>query len=285
MDASIYPIVNEESGLPFVVCGIGSQSNQCHIVRNEGYNLHQIIFCTKGKGILKINQQEYEISEGTYFYLKPHEPHEYYKLTECWATDWILFNGENIFYTLSKLGLSGSRIGYFKSNGNIKNLFNDIIITLKGKDSFSGFISSNLLYRLLIEIYRYSYQGIDLHRTQDTAIIEPIINYINKHFTEEISLENLAKVVKITPQHLCKVFKKRLYMRPFEYIAKKRIQESKNLLRNGDMTIKDIGKTVGYKDSSYFCAMFKKYELISPSDFRGSASIKETTKYTFSKQH
>lgn len=270
MNTVIYPIVNEENGLPLVVFGIGSQSNQCHIVRNEGYNICQIVFCIKGKGILKTNQQECEITEGMYFFLKPHEYHEYYKTTECWATDWILFTGDNIQKTLSKLGFMSSTIGYYKNNGNIKNLYNEIMTTQKCNDSLKGFISSHLLYRLLIELYRSSNNEIVLNCSQDTAIIEPIINYINKHFSEDISLEVLAKLVKITPQHLCKVFKKRVSMRPFEYIAKRRIQESKKLLINGNMTIKDIGQSVGYRDSSYFCAMFKKYVSISPMEFRGS---------------
>ena len=145
MNTAIYPIVNEEKGLPFVVCGIGSQSNQCHIVRNEGYNLYQIIFCAAGKGILNMNQQEYEITGGTYFYLKADEPHEYYKLTESWATDWMLFTGKNIQNSLSNLGFSSSKIGSFKNNVNIKNLFDDIMITLKGNDSYKGFMASNLL--------------------------------------------------------------------------------------------------------------------------------------------
>ena len=271
MNTVIYPIVNEESGLPFVVCGIGEQSNQCHIVRNEGYNLYQLIFCIKGKGILKTNSQEYEINEGTYFYLKAHEPHEYYKLTTRFSTAWVLFTGENIYNTLCNLGFSDSKIGFFQSNGIARNLFNDINITLKGSDSLRGFMASNLLYRLLIELFRSSNQEAIINRTQIASIVEPVISYINEHFFEDISLESLGKIVNVTPQHLCKVFKKDLYMRPFEYIAKRRIQESKKLLISGNTAIKDIAQTVGYKDTSYFCAMFKKYELISPSEFRGSS--------------
>ncbi|HEY5561702.1 MAG TPA: helix-turn-helix domain-containing protein [Clostridiaceae bacterium] len=270
MNTAFYPINNEENGLPFVVSGIGTHENQCHIVRNEGYNLHQIIFCIKGEGLLKTNGKEYCITEGTYFYLKPLESHEYYKVTDSWETNWILFTGENINNSLIKLDFSFSKIGSFQNSDNIRNQFNDILNTLKSYDSFRGFIASNQLYRLLIELYRFSNQEIGLNSTQDTIIIEPVINYINLHFSEDISLDFLATIVNVTPQHLCKVFKKRLYMRPFEYIAKKRIQESKKLLISGNMTIKDIGQTVGYKDNSYFCAMFKKYESISPSDFRGS---------------
>jgi AraC family transcriptional regulator, arabinose operon regulatory protein len=269
MDTAFYPIINEENGLPFVVCGIGSQGDQCHIIRDEGYNLYQIILCRKGKGSLKTNGQEYEISEGTFFYLKPFEPHEYYKLTEIWGTDWLLFTGANIYTTLCKLGFSESKIGYFHNNGTIRNLFNDISIVLRGNDPFRGFLASNLLYRLLIELCKTSNDEMPQYSSQDIGIIEPIINYINTHFAEDISLQTLAKVVKVTPQYLCKVFKKRLNMRPFEYIAKRRIQEAKKLLLDQSVTIKGIGETVGYKDSSYFCAMFKKYEFISPSDFRG----------------
>jgi AraC family transcriptional regulator, arabinose operon regulatory protein len=271
--AAIYPIIHEEDGLPFILCGVGSQSDQCHMIRKEGFALHQIIFSTQGKGILKTCNQEFEIDEGNFFYLKPHEPHEYYKLTESWSTDWILFRGDMIENTLSKLGFSDFKIGSFYSNNSIKKLFHDILITLNSNDSFKGLTASSQFYRLLIELYRSSYSKTSLHHKQTTAIIEPVIHYIDLHFSEEMTLEELAKPTSVTPEYLCKVFKERLNIRPFEYIAKRRIQEAKKLLISGTMSIKEIGKSVGYNDSSYFCYIFKKYESISPSAFRGAAKI------------
>lgn len=268
MDIAIYPLINEERELPFVVKGIGSQLKQCHIERKEGYQLHQIIFCKKGKGVLKLHNKEYELIEGSYFYLRPNEPHEYYKITEFWSTDWILFTGDHIDNVLSLLGFETSKIGYFHSNPNIKSLFQNIMTTLKSIDFLRDLNSSQLLYKLFIELYRVSEQEPTSPHTSDKFIIEPIIHYINDHFSEDITLEVLAEILTITPQHLCKLFRNQLYMRPFEYITKRRIQEAKKLLICSNMTIKEIGKTVGYQDSSYFCAMFKKYELTTPMQFR-----------------
>mgnify|MGYP001559058636 CR=1 FL=1 len=268
MDIAIYPLVNEECELPFGVKGIGSQLKQCHIERKEGYQLHQIIFCKKGKGVLKLHQKEYELIEGSYFYLKPNEPHEYYNLTESWSTDWILFTGDHIDNVLSHLGFETSKIGYFHNNSNIKSLFQNIMTTMKSIDFLRDLNSSQLLYKLFIELYRMSEQEPTSLHTPDKFIIDPIIHYINDHFSDYITLEVLAEILTITPQHLCKLFKNQLYMRPFEYITKRRIQESKKLLICSNKTIKEIGKTVGYQDSSYFCAMFKKYELTTPMQFR-----------------
>lgn len=270
MNIAIHQIVNEEIGLPCVVYGIGLQEKQCHIVRNEGYNIHQIIFSSKGNGVLKVNGKEEKIQEGSCFYLKPNESHEYYKESNQWETYWIMFAGENIENTLKELSMDKTRVFYNQNNIIIKKIFSDIIVTLKSADKHKAFVASNYLYNLLIELYRNSEDESNVNNESDRELINPIIDYINNNFYVDIELETLANIANVTPQYLCKVFKKKLFMRPFEYITKCRIQEAKKLLTSTDMTIKDISIAVGYRDNSYFCATFKKYESISPSQFRGS---------------
>ena len=78
----------------------------------------------------------------------------------------------------------------------------------------------------------------------------------------------MAEIIDVSPQYLCSLFKNFLYMRPFVYISKRRIQEAKRLLLDKPMSIKDIALQIGYNYSSYFCSIFKKYEGISPHEFR-----------------
>lgn len=59
-------------------------------------------------------------------------------------------------------------------------------------------------------------------------------------------------------------------MRPVEYITKIRIQQAKRLICNTDKTIKEISFATGFKDCGYFCRVFKRYELMSPVDYRNS---------------
>lgn len=270
MSITIPSIDNVEFGLPCVVYGIGIQDKQCHIVRNEGHNNHQIIFSVKGNGILKVNGKEQLIPEGSYFYLKSNEPHEYYKECSTWETHWIMFSGDNIDKLLEKLSLKESGVYYYKNNLQIKKIYNDIADVLSSKDKYSGLEASTYLYKLLIELYKNRETEKKVNNTAEGDIIEPVINYINLNFTKDIELETLSNLVNVTPQHLCKVFKRKLSMRPFEYITRCRIQQAKKLLLSSNMTIKDICTSVGYKDTSYFCATFKKYETLSPSQFRGS---------------
>ena len=82
-------------------------------------------------------------------------------------------------------------------------------------------------------------------------------------------MEELSDQIHATPQYLCRMFKRHLNVRPFQYIAMKRIQHAKILLTDSDLSINEIAHRVGYNDCSYFCAIFKKIELISPSEFRG----------------
>lgn len=248
--------------------GIGIQKEQCHIVRKEGCNIYQIIFSKKGSGVLKINGKEEKIPEGSYFYLKANEAHEYYKESSTWETHWIMFSGENIEKTLSSLSFKESKVFFNSNNINISKIYNDIIFILNSQDKYKGFIASSYLYKLLTELYINRVE--ENNDNSDIGIINPVVQYINNNFKEDIELETLANIVNVTPQYLCKVFKKKLSMRPFEYITRCRIQEAKKLLTSSDMTIKDIAILVGYRNNSYFCAIFKKYELLSPSEFRGS---------------
>ena len=58
-------------------------------------------------------------------------------------------------------------------------------------------------------------------------------------------------------------------MRPFEYINRVRISKSKDfIINNSKMEINEIAKKVGYDNASYFCAVFKKMEGVSPGKFK-----------------
>ena len=85
---------------------------------------------------------------------------------------------------------------------------------------------------------------------------------------EELGLKELSRVAGLSPQYLCRIFKDCLNLRPFEYIAGKRIQEAKRLLIEGELTVNEIAAMTGYNNCSYFCSVFKKHEMLSPAQFR-----------------
>lgn len=97
---------------------------------------------------------------------------------------------------------------------------------------------------------------------------EGIVKYIQKHYTEDISLNNLANNLFITPSGLIFKFKKAMGITPVEYIINLRIELAKNLLSTTDVKIYDIAEQCGYKNVYYFSNAFKKITGMSPSTFR-----------------
>jgi len=79
----------------------------------------------------------------------------------------------------------------------------------------------------------------------------------------------MAESIDVSPQYLCRLFSNILRMRPFEYLTKFRIQKAKELLLGDcNIQISEVSKKIGYNDLSYFCALFKKFEGITPMEYR-----------------
>lgn len=94
------------------------------------------------------------------------------------------------------------------------------------------------------------------------------VEHLKSNFCEELSLEEVAGTLGVTPQYLSKIFKEDTGLTFKEYMTELRIEESKRLLRSGDLNIKDICFKVGYNDTSYFIRAFKKYEGLTPKDYQ-----------------
>jgi YesN/AraC family two-component response regulator len=94
------------------------------------------------------------------------------------------------------------------------------------------------------------------------------IEYINNHYQEFITIDLLSEMVNVTPQYFCKIFKEATNKRPFEYINTVRIQKSKELMLNTNMTIHAISKAVGFENPSYYGKWFKQVESTTPGKFR-----------------
>ena len=100
-----------------------------------------------------------------------------------------------------------------------------------------------------------------------TSIVNVAIGHINSHFTENITLNDIASYVNLSPQHFSKIFKEATGFGFVEWVNNLRITKARELINNTDKTIKEICFLVGYNDPNYFSRIFKKYVGISPTDY------------------
>ena len=107
----------------------------------------------------------------------------------------------------------------------------------------------------------------------------PVIDYINEHYTENISSAMLSHKFGHEEAYFCRKFKKHTGLTIMKYIQILRMEKARKLLVETELPIQDIAIGCGFADAAYFNNCFKKLYRITPSLMRQRA--KETT-YTFS---
>lgn len=98
--------------------------------------------------------------------------------------------------------------------------------------------------------------------------IQKIMKYLNEHFNESFSLEELGDTFNMSHYYLSHVFKTETGLSPMKYIIYRKIGEAQNLLMNTDMLIGEICENIGFDDVCHFSSMFKKYIGVTPTQYR-----------------
>ncbi len=276
-----FALLGDEVKLPIYVTGVGSTDPERHCSRPGGHVYNQIIYSVRGEGVLIVDGVEHKISKGSGFFLPAKYPHEYYSVGNAtWETHWISFAGSCVSSVLPALELDKPLVFKLGEISTIDSLWNKMLKTIRANDINCGYTNSGLLYSFLVELNKVITCPAGTKENHRLEQLQPIIDYIDQNYSLNITLKDLARIVDLSPQYICRIFKECMNMRPFEHLAKKRIFESKKLLIETDLSITDVAKAVGYNDCSYFCVVFKRQEGVSPADYRVAfAERRNSTKY------
>ena len=103
---------------------------------------------------------------------------------------------------------------------------------------------------------------------KEVSIIGKAKEYINQKFSKDISLEEVAKHVDISSYYFSKLFKEEEGMNFIEYVTALRIDKAKQMLTEGNASIKEVCIEAGYTDPNYFSRIFKKVVGRTPTEYR-----------------
>jgi AraC family transcriptional regulator, arabinose operon regulatory protein len=255
--------------LPFFLVGAGVNYEQENIERPFGYPHYQWIHVLEGEGIL-IDKENKEspvgLNQGVM--LTPNESHAYKAIKRPWRVCWFTFGGYHIERLLSTFQLN--KTGVYNINHR-EELDSQIQVALELILSHKGMRSlecSTLVYTVLTDLYRSISQSKE-NPTLRHSKINPVLNYMEAHYKELITIDQLAKVLNVSPQHLCSLFKQVLEIRPFEYLNTLRINKSKDFLSgHPEWRISRVAEECGFESNAYFTTIFKKQTGLTPSQYR-----------------
>lgn len=125
-----------------------------------------------------------------------------------------------------------------------------------------GLKITHLLIRQLFAINKSS------NKFQFRMSVTRALEYLNTHYGEKISVEDLARVANLSSSHFSRVFKEQTSMSPIEYIMMTRLDCAKRMLRANEKSLSEIALDCGFNSSSYFYQCFAREFNVSPSEYR-----------------
>ena len=125
------------------------------------------------------------------------------------------------------------------------------------------------LMQIWHRLYQYfSLQPVDVQKSkQPLQRLRDMLTYIEAHYNQDISLEDIAKSINICKSECCRFFKKHMGMTIFDYILYLRIQKSLPLLTEYD-SITEVASKVGFSSPSYYSQIFKRHMKCTPMEYK-----------------
>jgi len=156
------------------------------------------------------------------------------------------------------------------------DLFLTIIENYNSSFDGSEILLGSKVMELLFHLYKDS-QCISRqkHISQpfNTKILKNALEYIDANYSLQISLEDIAKAVNLSPIYFHQIFKQAIGQTPHRYLLMRRLQRAKKMLLTSEMPLSEVALASGFTSQSYFNYVFKKETGLTPKQFREKGSL------------
>jgi AraC family transcriptional regulator, L-rhamnose operon regulatory protein RhaS len=251
------------------------------------HNFYELIFIANGSGKHLVNDLCYNYKKGDVFLLTPNDAHEfkiekkttfiYLKFTEQVFLEKLNTNKKSYWEDALKtvlLKFENTESSIIQSKEDTQHLFSLLQIILyefTNKAPFNNEVVLELFGAIMAIITR----NLNAHKTttkyldKDIERINSILTFIRIYAVdnEKMDIKNMAERFFMSPNYISIFVKKHSGLSIQQHIIQAKIKFAEKLLKQNRYTINEIADRLGFNDASHFNKIFKKYKLVSPSDF------------------
>ncbi|MDI3311452.1 MAG: AraC family transcriptional regulator [Thermoanaerobacterium sp.] len=244
------------------------------ILTEHEHNYYQMIYVIDGNGEFIMGNERWDISKEILFMIKPGIRHGLVAFK-----DGVLKTLDIKFYIeeqniVQKLEHTN---GIFpRCQPEIRLLLERIRAEGLNKDLYYKEFSKLYLKQILLLLIRRmertktnEYQEPrEVYNGEKDPICNKVIEYFRKHYSTEVTLDEMARELGYHPSYICQVFKEVMHCTPMQYLYKYRVEKAKELIMYSDFALKHIAELTGFKTIHHFTRVFRQYEGITPGQFR-----------------
>lgn len=290
--------IQEENphGTPYFPFQALSQEDLCgqYFAPYHWHEETEFLYITKGSLMLRTETDSLLLTEGNVYFINPGTVHGVFGHSEISHHYALLFPMS--FLSFSQYDICQNEL--FAPLLSKKLLFpEDFFLSVKSRKQIGALIekaaklyfkstSANTAFSIkiiLLQILEILFQehafvcNANYSHKEDLEnhSLKNVFSYIEKHYTEPITLESLAECIPLNKNYFCKFFKEKVGKTPFAYLNEYRINQAASQLLKTTAPITEVAFNNGYENISYFVRQFKHYKHCTPSEFRNSANTQK----------
>lgn len=236
------------------------------------HSFTELFYVVNGSGSFKIEDKDFTVKENDLVIVNSHVSHTE-SSKDSNPLEYIVIGLDGISLEVIN---SYSIHNYSKYKHEILYYMNNLLYEVQQKEEYYEDVCQNLLEALILNVKRRTKSNLvissEKNYNKECALIK---NYIDLHYSSDLTLNYLASITHMNKYYLIHVFKKFMGTSPIDYLIEKRISVSKFLLETTEHSMEQISEIVGFTSQSYFNQIFRKRVEMSPRKYRNQYKTKK----------
>ncbi|HYF50050.1 MAG TPA: AraC family transcriptional regulator [Planctomycetota bacterium] len=233
--------------------------------RMRGHHVEHMIYTLGGAARGEIAGQACHARAGTLWLMPKDQPYRYHTDTDAgfWEGRWIEYDGGWARVLWRRMHLEG----VFELQHCIEagRAYEQVFSNFQTRGNAALHENAGLLWQIFAHAERALQSGKRSESREES--ISRAQRFIQSHLADPIALADIAREARLSPFHFSRLFHKATGFAPAAYVRSLRISRAQELLRQGGLSVKEVGAAVGYPVVQNFSAAFRGATGMSPSEF------------------
>lgn len=245
------------------------QAEKPHMCKRENLSSFLFFIVSSGSGTLEYDRQVYELTAGDCVFIDCRKAYYHESSSDLWTLKWIHFYGPTVSNIYDKyVERGGQAVIHAESLDAYDEVWEHAYEIAASDDYIRDMKLSEQLTILLTQLMSESCNTYIQHGNGKKKDLLEIKEFLDEHYKDKISLEELSEHFYVNKYYLTRIFKEQFGMTITAYLTQIRITHAKQMLRFTNCSIEDIGEECGLGALYYFSRIFKKVEGVSPREYR-----------------
>ena len=236
------------------------------------HNHTELFYIVGGKGQFLIEDQVFPVDVNNLVIINPNISHTEDSLN-AQPLEYIVLGIDGVeLVTTENSNGQFCILDHFES-ADISSCLRNILREMEQKNTGYEDICQAYMEILIIRLMRSTALAVPAEPQAVSANRQcaSVRRYIDLHFKEAPTLEQLAEEAHMNKYYLSHAFKREYGVSPINYMISRRIEESKYLLTETDLSMSQIAQLLGFSSLSYFSQVFRRTQSVTPMEFRQNA--------------